>query len=103
MERVTCAEALRYPGTWADLTGALKWAKQRFDNVTCLSHFGTNYQFEHRRSSFQLDCYDRAGLLPMWDKLPLDGIKLGTPKKFTKPTILFADLGQSSPFLQKDE
>jgi hypothetical protein len=87
-----------------DLKGALKFAKQRFYPVVVLSTFGEQFPIEHRRSSFQLDCYDRAGILQQWDCLKLTGLKSDSRNGLDlNSTILFADHSQSSPFLQKEE
>lgn len=95
-------------GEWNDLSGALKSAKKAFGSVACVSTYGRDFPVEHRTSSFQLDAYDRAGVLHLWDTLPLI---INTTKRATsrllfhgsKPTILFADHSESSPFLGKQE
>lgn len=103
LDRVPFVEAEVYPGHWTDLAGALKFAKRKYSKVSVLSTYGENYPVEHRRSSFQLDAYERAGMLKQWDTLKLEGLARGEAVKFPKPTILFADHSQSSPFLQKDD
>lgn len=102
LERVPYATPFIWPGDWQDLKGALKLAKQKFNNVICLSTHGRDFQIEHRTSSFMLEPYERIGCLPLYDTLPLIiGHRLRSP--FTEPTILFADHSQSSPFLAKQE
>lgn len=103
LDRVPFVEAEVYPGPWTDLAGALKYAKRKYQKVSVLSTFGANYPVEHRCSSFQLEAYERAGMLKQWGRLKLDGLARGEPVKFPKSTILFADHSQSSPFLQKDD
>lgn len=114
-ERVPYANAVQYSGEWGDLKGALLFAKRHYNDVVCLSTFGHDFNIEHRHSSFVLDMYDRAGLLHLYDTLPLviDYTPAPTfvskqtrpmPKiGFPRPTILFAEHSQSSPFLAKQE
>lgn len=89
-------------GDWNDLAGALKAAKRAFGSVTCLSTYGRDFAIEHRTSSFVLDQYERAGVLELYDTLPLI-IEFKKRRPFDKPTILFADHSESSPFLAKQE
>lgn len=102
LDRIPFAETRVYDGDWQDLEGAFREAKAEFSDVLVMSTYGRNFPIEHRHSSFQLDSYDRAGVLKLWDTLSLE-IPRGKPKQFPKPTILFADHSQSSPFLQKDD
>lgn len=105
LRRVPYVNPLIFDGEWSDLSGALKIAKQKFNDVTVLSTFGNGFPIEHRTSSFVLDAYDRAGCLHLWDALPLVLDKGKTPeilKQYPRiPTILLSDHSQSSPFLQK--
>lgn len=102
LDRVPYAERFVYPGDWTDLAGALRMAKQNFNHVVCLSTYGRGFPIQHRTSSFVLDQYERAGVLPLWDTLPLV-LSHSARSPFKTPTILFADHSQSSPFLQKQE
>lgn len=108
LDRVPYVTPLVYDGHWTDLQGAYRLAKQQFDQVVCLSTFGQDFAIQHRTSSFQLEAYERAGCLHLWDTLPLvvdrgklPDILAAHPK--LAPTILLADHSQSSPFLQKQE
>jgi len=101
-DRVSYADVICFDGEWTDLQGALKFAKQNFNNVLCLTGFGRDFPIEHRTSSFVLELYERAGVLNQWGTLPLV-ISHGDQGRFDKPTILFADHSQSSPFLGKQE
>lgn len=101
-ERVPYANAVRFDGEWGDLKGALRFAKREFFDVVCLSTYGHGFPIEHRTSSFVLDQYERAGCLHLWDSLPLV-IEHKAREPFPRPTILFADHSQSSPFLGKQE
>lgn len=102
LDRVTYVEPDVFDGDWADLKTALVLAKRKYNQVVCLSTYGKNFPIEHRTSSFVLDQHDRAGLLPLYDALPLH-IRWEPRKPFLKPTILYADHSQSSPFLYKQK
>jgi len=102
LDRVDYAYRVIYEGHWSDLSGALKLAKQKFNSTICLATYGEKFDIEHRTSSFVLDAYERAGLLPLYDTLPLH-IRWEPRAPFKRPTILFADHSQSSPFLYKQE
>lgn len=104
LDRVTFINSHIYPGEWYDLKGALKWAKQKFNKVVPLSVFGKDFPVEHRTSSFQLETWKRAGKLEQWDSLSLSGLMNGDEAiAFKRPTILFADHSQSSPFFGKED
>lgn len=107
LRRVPYVEPMIYEGDWSDLSGALKLAKQKFNDVTVLSTFGNGFPIQHRTSSFVLDAYDRAGCLHLWDTLKLELERRTQPeilKQYPRiPTILLADHSQSSPFLQKHQ
>jgi len=102
LDRVPYVTPFIWEGSWTDLKGALKLAKQKFNEVVSLSVFGTDFPIEHRTSSFMLEPWERAGLLDKWDTLPLV-IEHGWARYFEERNILFADHSQSSPFLQKHE
>ena len=111
LKGLTYVTPVIYEGAWDDLRGAMKYAKQTFnETITCLSTFGAGFPIEHRTPSFQLDAWLRAGrineftdLQPVFDrrskKREADLVAKLTSKKF----ILFADRGQSSPFLHVDD
>lgn len=103
LERAPFINPVVYQGDWMDLSGALKFAKQKFDRVTVLSVFGKDFPMEHRTASFQLEAYERAGKLNLWDQLRLQGLSPVPRVKFEAQSILFADHSQSSPFLQKED
>lgn len=111
LDRVDYAKPFIYDGEWDDLEGALKLAKQNFDTVIVTQTYGRKFPIQHRRSSFQLEAYHRAGALHLWDQLPLV-IKRDRSKELALLErlgaglgrfVLFADHSQSSPFLSKDE
>lgn len=104
-DRVPFVDIDIFPGSWMDLTGALKYAKQRYSEVVNLSVFGKDFPIEQRTSSFQLEPYERAGVLHLWDKLPLELER--SDESYNRcqhePSILFSDHSQSSPFIQKED
>lgn len=98
-----------YKGDFSDLSGAIKFAKAKFDTVIVPQVYGREFPIKHKHPSFQHDQWDRAGYLDKWDTL---GLELPRPhyadslaKKYIgdKRVILFADHSQSSPFPFKDE
>ena len=112
-------EPVFYDGSWQDLAGAIRFAKGKGGTIVVPQTFGIDFPIERRHHSFQLDQWDRAGLLHQWGKLPLElprkspeGWKLN-PKwvlnhfrwdtDLDKPFILFADYSESSPFPHKEE
>lgn len=101
-DRVPFVDIDIFPGGWMDLTGALKYAKRRYSEVVNLSVFGKDFPIEQRTSSFQLEPYERAGVLHLWDKLPLE-LERGEFRGWLGKLILFADHSQSSPFIQKED
>ena len=103
IDRVPFVDAVEYKGSWQDLSGALLFAKKLSPQVVCLSTYGKDFPIEQRHSSFQLDAYDRAGMLEQWDSLPFGQVMRGERVKFPRPTILFADHAESAPFLHKEE
>lgn len=104
-DRVPFAEVTVFPGDWTDLDGALLFAKQRFSEVVCLSVFGRDFPIHQKTSSFQLEAYERAGVLHLWDKLPMPEIVFKPADSSTpsRGAILFADYSESSPFMQANE
>lgn len=102
-DRVPFVETELHDGDWMDLSGAWLAAKRRFNKVISLAVFGRNFPIQHKTSSFQLEAYERAGLLKQWDSLKLAGLNPGPSMLFTRPTILYADHSESSPFLQKEQ
>lgn len=111
IDRVDYAKPYVYDGGWDDLEGALKVAKRNFEKVVVTQTYGAKFPIQHKRSSFQLEAWHRAGKLHLWDSLPL---VISRNRKSESATlkklgavghrfVLFSDHSQSSPFLQKDE
>lgn len=100
-----------YEGNWDDLRGAMRFTKQTIkEKVICLSTSGAGFPIEHRTPSFQLDAWLRAGcinqfteLRPVFDRRSKKREAELTAKLTSKKFILFADRGQSSPFLHVDD
>lgn len=100
---------IEYPGDKQDLAGAIKFAKRGFSEVIPCATYGhdngTYFPIQKRHPSFQFDQWDRAGALEKWDTLPLilqrppEPWRITDPALGMRPCILFADKGQSSPFL----
>jgi len=104
--------AIIFPGKWSDLHGAIKFAKAMFNEVVILQCHGDNFQFQHKRPSFQHEVYDRAGLLGEWpnmrpnfdrrddarEKALMEGHALNGQKY-----ILISDHSESSQFKQIEE
>jgi len=103
LDRVPFVNTEIYDGGWMDLEGAMIHAKRKHSKVIPLAVFGSDFPIQHKTSSFQLEAYERSGMLGMWDKLKLEGLAGGEGIQFKKPTILFADHSQSSPFMQKED
>lgn len=111
LDRVDYVTPRIYDGDWDDLEGALKVAKKDYETVLVTQTHGRKFRIQHRRSSFQLDAWQRAGGLKLWDSLPLvlkrDAKKeAGLLEKMGasgKRFVLFADYSQSSPFLGANE
>ena len=97
-----------WKGHWQNLSGAVMWAKERYDKVVVPQTYGSSVAIEHKTASFQLDQWLRAGGLKLWDKLPLTINRRDDAKEFAKshlgegPTILVADQGESSKFGHSD-
>lgn len=102
LDRIPNVESVIFEGAWDDLSGAIKWAKRQFEKVIVTQTYGKDMPIEHRCSSWQLDAYDRAGMLELWDTLPLAVNAVATIER-EMPVILFADYSESSPFFQKEE
>lgn len=94
---------------WQNLPAFIKYAKRHFENVVVPQMFGTGMEFHRKRASFQLDQWERCGAYDKWDTLPLEiprpfhGSKLVLQHFNNKPTILYADYSQSSPFPFREE
>jgi predicted GH43/DUF377 family glycosyl hydrolase len=108
LERMNYIEPHIWSGDWQDLIGAVRHAKQNFDSVIVPQVFGKDFPIAHRTPSFQLDQWLRAGKIEKWDTLPTVIKRPANAKRIVKqyvngkPTILYADHSQSSPFLHKD-
>lgn len=111
LSRVDYCQPVIYDGEWDDLLGAIKFARQNFENVIVTQTYGRKFPIQFTRSSFQLEAWERAGKLNLWDTLPLELNRCRITEMETlsklgangKRFVLFADHSQSSPFLQKDE
>src|ERR1035437_547606 len=119
LEGCSYVEPVIYDGNFADLRGAVKFAKKRFDEVIILQTHGNDFPIEHKTASFQLDAWVRAGCVEHFDDWPLvfdqrNGRRERTlymaqvkrTEKKNRPRekfILLADHSESSPFPQADE
>lgn len=101
-------EPVIWNGHWQDLYSAIQFAKKHFDRVIVPQTYGKEVAIAKRRHSWQLDQYERAGALHQFDKLPLilnrpsNAQELVARHLGIRPTILFADQGESSPFPHSD-
>src|ERR1035437_2819399 len=64
-------EPVIYDGNFADLRGAIKFAKKRFDETCVLQTHGNDFPIEHKTASFQLDAWVRADCVECFDDCPL--------------------------------
>lgn len=101
--RMPYVEPVMWDGDWQDLKGAVKFAKSKFDNVVVTQTFGKDFPIQKKRSSFALDAWDRAGIINLWDKIPLQLQVIQQFPASPKPHILFALKSQSSPFDGSEE
>lgn len=101
-DRLPYVKPVVFPGKWYELEDALKWAKERFNEVVPLTVYGDGFPIEHRTSSFQLEPWERVGMLGEWDGIEMQQHSRNRPP-MVPPSILFADHSESSPFLQKEE
>lgn len=97
-----------YDGDWQDVFGAIKFAKQNFAEVIIPQTHGNGYNPERKRASFQLDQWDRCGAYDKWDTLPMILPRPANASELVKrhlgkPSILYADHSESSPFDRSDE
>ena len=97
-----------YKGHWQDLGGALREAKLNYGRVITTQTYCKDFEIEKRQASFQLDQWERAGMLAKWDTLPLvlkrpANAKAIVKKYFKKKkVILYGDHSQSSPFPHRE-
>jgi hypothetical protein len=109
LARCKFVKPVKYNGDFSDLSGAIKFAKERFDRVIVPQVYGREFPIQHKHPSFQYDQWDRAGYLDKWDTLSLDVPRPNYAAAMVKKRIgvsrciLFADHSQSSPFRFKDE
>lgn len=93
---------------WQDLAEAIKHGKRNYDRTFVPQTYGKNIAIAHRYPSWQLDAYSRCGAVHLFDKLPLVIPRPGNAKEIVarhlgeRPSILFADQGESSPFESRD-
>lgn len=105
------ADLLIYKGHWQDLSGAMASAKRHYPKVIATQTYSKDFEIEKRQASFQLDQWERAGMLSKWDTLPLiiprpeESIaKAIVNQHFKKPkVILYGDHSQSSPFPHREQ
>lgn len=108
LEGVTYIQPEIFKGHWQDLKGTLLWAKKKHPFVKCLSFHGENWPVHKKNPSFQLEIYDRAGML---DQFPLslvfdnrnlerESALVDLHTKDCQPYILVGDYSESSPFDQ---
>lgn len=89
---------------WQDLEWAMKYSKRKYDSVLIPQTYGKTVAITHRTPSFQYDQWQRAGAMSQWDNIPLivpkakDSAALVERHLGTRPSILFADSGESSQF-----
>ena len=104
VEGLDYVEALVIDCHWQDLEYAIKYCKRRYDKVVVAQTYGKTVAIQHRTHSFQYDQWMRAGMLKHWDNLPLVIPRPTNAKQLvdshlgTRPSILFADSGESSQF-----
>lgn len=112
LKSVSYVEPCVFEGHWQDLFGAIKFAKQQFDEVVVLSTYGQNFPIQKRTPSFQLDqwlrggCMEKFGTLkPVFDlrDKAREKVLLRTHVKHGEKFILLCDASESSPFPQREE
>src|SRR6478736_8390265 len=93
---------------WQDFESGLKHSKRKYDKVYAPQTFGKTVAIQHRHASWQMDAYARCGSLHWFDRLPLVIPRPPNAKELVarhmgqRPTILFADKGESSQFESSD-
>lgn len=111
-EGCSYVDPVLWAGEWCDLRGAVKKAKQVYNEVIVPSTFGLNWPVQKKFPSFQLDQWDRAGCYALFDTLPLvfdrrdkerEAALVAATAGADEKIILFADLSESSPFAYRDE
>ncbi len=102
-----------YPGHWSDLSGAIKWAKQNFDEVLIPQTHGNTFPIENKTPSFQQEQYQRCGCLDKWDALPTIFDQRNKQREYALTSrvigrkkcrlILIGDNSESAPFESVEE
>lgn len=93
---------------WQDLEAAYRYAKRKYEKVYAPATCGKTVSIQHRHASWQMDAYARCGSLHWFDRLPLVIPRPSNAKELVarhmgqRPTILFADKGESSQFESSD-
>lgn len=93
---------------WQDLETGIKYAKRKYDKVFVPQTYGQTVGIQHRHPSWQFDQWSRCGQLHNFDKLPLVIPRPANAQEIVarhlgdRPTILFADKGESSQFESSD-
>lgn len=101
VEDCQLVEADVWDGEWHNLKGALKYAKKKYRRVINLSTFGLDFPIEQRFTGFQLDQWDRGGMVNSFGKLPLEIKSTHKPEKTYD--VLVADASESSGFEKSNE
>jgi len=109
LKYVSYVRVVVWDGHWQDLTGAMRFSKEYFDEVVTLQVFSKDFSIQKRRPSFQIDQWQRAGCdehFGLWkgvvDLRDKHEESLLT-KKINDGAILIADFSESSPFPQAAE
>lgn len=93
---------------WQNLEQSIKYSKRKYDKCHIAQTYGKTVAIQHRHPSFQHDQWNRCQALHLFDKLPLIIPRPSNAKELVerymgkRPAILFADKGESSPFLHGD-
>lgn len=119
LEGVSYVEPVIFDGGFADLKPAIRFAKEKFDDVHVLQTHGNDFPIERKTTSFQLDTWARAGCVEHFNDWPLVFDRRnpkrerellhatlnrteGRGRPFEK-FVLLADHSESSPFNQIEE
>jgi GT2 family glycosyltransferase/ADP-heptose:LPS heptosyltransferase len=98
-----------FDGNWQDLSALMLYGKRKYGRIITTQTHSNDFDIEKRQASFQLDQWERAGMLHQWDKLPLIIPRPRNAntivKKYIKKkrAILYGDHSQSSPFPQREQ
>lgn len=95
-----------WQGDWQNLKSAIKYAKEKYQEVVVLSTFGKDWPLQKETPSFQLDQFKRAGEISNFDQIQLIFDKRNPAREATlvaqcgvdSGTVLCCGHGNSSPF-----